>query len=58
MQEGRWTRCSAPADSPEVTLFLRLSDEPARRLVEAFTAIRRADAEGAMAYGMRAARKA
>jgi hypothetical protein len=42
----------------DVKTFLRLSDERTRRFVETFTVMRQAYAEGAMAYGMFAARKA
>jgi tocopherol O-methyltransferase len=56
--EGTWARCAALVSRAEVKATLRLSDERTRRFVEAFPAIRRAYAEGAMAYGMFAARKA
>ncbi|MDQ3802779.1 MAG: methyltransferase domain-containing protein [Acidobacteriota bacterium] len=56
--EETWARCSALVSRAEVKATLRLSDERTRRFVKTFPAIRRAYAEGAMAYGMFAARKA
>jgi tocopherol O-methyltransferase len=53
-----WARCAALVSRPEVKTLLRVSDERTRRFVETFPAIRRAYAEGAMAYGMFTARKA
>jgi tocopherol O-methyltransferase len=55
--EETWARCSALVSRPEVRIPLRAADERTRRFVETFPAIRRAYAEGAMAYGMFAARK-
>jgi hypothetical protein len=56
--EVTWARCAAIAGRPEVKALLRAADERTRRFVESFAAIRRAYAEGAMAYGMFTARKA
>ena len=56
--EETWARCAALASRPEIKLPLRAADERTRSFVETFPAIRRAYAEGAMAYGMFAARKA
>ena len=55
--EGTWARCAALVSRAEVKASLRLSDERTRHFVEAFPAIQRAYAEGAMAYGMFTARK-
>lgn len=55
--EGTWARCAALVSRAEVKAALHLSDERTRRFVEAFPVIRQAYAEGAMAYGMFAARK-
>jgi tocopherol O-methyltransferase len=55
--EETWTRCAEIASRPEIRALLRVFGEPTRRFVEAFATIRQAFAEGAMSYGMFAARK-
>ena len=55
--EETWSRCAALISRAEVKAALRLSDERTRHFIEAFPLIRQAYAEGAMAYGMFAARK-
>lgn len=47
-----WRYFSDYADRWMTKVFLRLSNECTRRCVEAFSAVRRAYAEGALAYGM------
>ncbi len=47
-----WRYFSDYADRWMTKVFLRLSNERTRRCVEAFSAVRRAYAEGALAYGM------
>jgi tocopherol O-methyltransferase len=56
--EDTWVRCAAIVDRPEVKALLRAAEGRTRRFVESFASIRRAYAEGAMAYGMFTARKA
>jgi tocopherol O-methyltransferase len=56
--EQTWGRCAELVSRPEVRAALRATDRRTRRFVEAFTAIRQAYREGAMAYGMFTARKA
>ena len=53
-----WTRCAAIIERPEVKSLLKLMDNRTRDFVQAFGAIHRAYASGAMAYGMFTARKA
>jgi tocopherol O-methyltransferase len=55
--ERTWTHCAAIVARPEVRTLLRLVDTRTRDFVQAFGAIRRAYAVGAMAYGMFTARK-
>ncbi|MBL8187754.1 MAG: hypothetical protein JNK38_07085 [Acidobacteria bacterium] len=47
-----WRYFSDYADRWMTKVFLRLSNERTRRCVETFGAVRRAYAEGALAYGM------
>ncbi len=56
--EPTWRWCRAIADRPVIRAVLRASDPGTRRFIEAFAAIRRAYAEGAMAYGLFAASRA
>jgi tocopherol O-methyltransferase len=56
--EQTWGRCAELVSRPEVRAALRATDRRTRRFVGAFTAIRQAYHEGAMAYGMFTARKA
>lgn len=56
--ERTWTHCSAIVERPEMRALRWLMDERTRNFVASFAAIRRAYAEGAMAYGMFTARKA
>jgi tocopherol O-methyltransferase len=53
-----WDYCSAVVERPEMRALRWLMDERTRAFVLSFAAIRRAYAEGAMAYGMFTARKA
>jgi tocopherol O-methyltransferase len=55
--EQTWDHCVAIAERPEIQALLRLADAPTRDFVRAFSAIRRAYAEGAMGYGMFTAMK-
>jgi tocopherol O-methyltransferase len=50
--EKTWDLCSAIVARPAVRMLRWLVDEQTRAFVESFGAIRRAYAEGAMAYGM------
>src|SRR5262249_11000503 len=56
--EQTWTHCAAIVARPEVRAVLWLMDARTREFVQAFGAIHRAYAVGAMAYGMFTARKA
>lgn len=56
--EQTWRHCAALIERVEIKALLRLSDVRTCRFVEAFAAIHRAYAEGAMAYGMFTAKKA
>lgn len=56
--EQTWGRCAELVGRPEVRAALRAADRRTRRFVGAFTAIRQAYGEGAMAYGMFTATKA
>lgn len=55
--EKTWVHCEALARRPEIALLLRIADPATRRFVRAFPLIRRAYAEGAMAYGTFVARR-
>lgn len=55
--KATWEVCGRIAERPEVRLLAQVSDPATRDFVRAFAAIRRAYDEGAMAYGMLAARK-
>lgn len=55
--EPTWAYCLALARRPLVRALLRASDARLRRFVSTFDMLRRAYAEGAMAYGMFTARK-
>ncbi len=55
--EGTWAHFAALADRWLTKTILRLSDERTRRCVKAFSTVRQAYAEGAMAYGMFTAKK-
>jgi tocopherol O-methyltransferase len=55
--ERTWVRCAALVRRPEVQASLKVTSEHVRRFVQAFPAIQRAYAEGAMSYGMFIARK-
>ena len=52
-----WDYCSAIVERPEVRALRWLMDERTRAFLQAFAAIRRAYAEGAMAYGMFSGRR-
>jgi tocopherol O-methyltransferase len=52
-----WTHCAALVERPEIKALLRIADARTRDFVKSFGAIRRAYAEGAMAYGMFTAAK-
>jgi tocopherol O-methyltransferase len=56
--ERTWTHCAAIVARPEVRAVRWLMDARTREFVQAFGAIHRAYAVGAMAYGMFTARKA
>jgi hypothetical protein len=56
--ERTWACCSAIVERPEIRALRWLMDEQTRAFVQSFAAIRRAYAEGAMAYGMFTARRA
>jgi tocopherol O-methyltransferase len=55
--EPTWTFCTALVERPEIRALRSLMDEEISSFIEAFGAIRRAYAEGAMAYGMFTARR-
>ena len=52
-----WTHCMAIVERPEIKVVLSFADAGTRAFVQAFAAIHRAYAVGAMAYGMFTARK-
>jgi tocopherol O-methyltransferase len=56
--ERTWDHCAAVIRRPEMRALRWLMDERTRAFVDSFAAIRRAYAEGAMAYGMFTARRA
>jgi tocopherol O-methyltransferase len=56
--ERTWDHCSAIVERPEMRALRWLMDEQTRAFVRTFAAIRRAYAEGAMAYGMFTGRRA
>jgi tocopherol O-methyltransferase len=56
--ERTWACCAAIVERPEIRALRWLMDEQTRAFVQAFAAIRRAYAEGAMAYGMFTANRA
>jgi tocopherol O-methyltransferase len=56
--ERTWACCCATVERPMLRALRWLMDDQTRAFVEAFAAIRRAYAEGAMAYGMFSARRA
>jgi hypothetical protein len=56
--EKTWDHCVARLERPEIRALRWLLDEQTSAFVGAFIAIRRAYAEGAMAYGMCTARRA
>lgn len=55
--KATWQICGRIAERPEIKLLTQMSDPATRGFVQAFAAIRRAYDEGAMAYGMLAAKK-
>src|SRR5262249_20976043 len=55
--ERTWVHCSAVVDRPEIRALRWLMDEKTKAFVLSFAAIRKAYAEGAMAYGRFTARK-
>jgi tocopherol O-methyltransferase len=55
--ERTWARCAAIVERPEMRALRWLMDEQTRAFIQSFTAIRRAYADGAMAYGIFTARK-
>jgi tocopherol O-methyltransferase len=55
--ERTWAYCSALVERPEMRALRWLMDEPTSAFLKSFAAIRRAYAEGAMAYGMFTARR-
>jgi tocopherol O-methyltransferase len=55
--EQTWEHCARIAARPEVQAALLWADAPKRRFVRTFSTIRRAYADGAMAYGIFTARK-
>jgi tocopherol O-methyltransferase len=52
-----WSHCSRIGDNPFVRLFLGLTDKPTQRFVKSFPLMRKAYADGAMAFGIFAAKK-
>jgi tocopherol O-methyltransferase len=55
--ERTWTCCAAIVERPEMRALRWFMDEQTRAFIGSFAAIRRAYADGAMAYGMFTARK-
>jgi tocopherol O-methyltransferase len=56
--ERTWAYCTAIVERPTMRALRRFMDEQTRAFIQSFAAIRRAYADGAMAYGMFAARRA
>lgn len=52
-----WTHCSRIGRNPMVKLAVRFMDQPTRRFVQSFPLMEQAYAQGAMAFGLFAARK-
>jgi tocopherol O-methyltransferase len=55
--EQTWDHCSRIGKNPAVRFFVQFMDAPTRRFVRSFPLMRRAYAEGAMAFGLFVAQK-